>query len=198
MNRKFLGMTFVSGILICGLGTGVAFAQYSKFEYVGEKMVGSIDLVSETFEETMPESGTVYVSTYGLRDRIKFKADANVPADKIMFDVVYNPDRVYMNVNKNEVLRDPVVIEVVVDENGRELYRTDYYDEAELKYEPETVFQVGGYKYTSDMKDFFEIKDDLLNDLKRQRIATYDVIYMDSLTVRVNPANIDKLVDNDW
>ena len=41
MNRKFLGLMFLAGVLICGFGCGIAFAQFSSFDYAGETIIGT-------------------------------------------------------------------------------------------------------------------------------------------------------------
>lgn len=191
MNRKVLGIAFLGGILLCGLGAGVAFAQYSKFEYAGEKTVGGKNMVSETMEADMPGEGTVYIDAYGLYYKdIEFVTDAEVPVDKIAFDAVYNPERMEMGVSRNDLESEAETVYITVDENGNEISR---YDTTEANGDSETVFHVGRYKYTSDAADFFAIKDDLLADLKKGKIATYDAVYMDRLTVRINPANVDRI-----
>ena len=64
MNRKALGIAFISGVLLCGLGGGVAFGQYSKLEYAGERKIGEENLVTETFESQIEGDGKIYVDAY--------------------------------------------------------------------------------------------------------------------------------------
>lgn len=39
--RKVLVGIFMAGFLCCGIGAGVMFQEYSSFQYMGEKRIGS-------------------------------------------------------------------------------------------------------------------------------------------------------------
>ena len=45
--QKILAGVFFGGVLLCGIGAGVAFVEFSSFEYGGEKQIGSDVLVTE-------------------------------------------------------------------------------------------------------------------------------------------------------
>lgn len=200
MNRKALGATFLAGVLICGLGTGIAFAQYSKFEYAGERIVGTENLVSETLEADVEADGEIYLDIFDPGGTVTVEQDETVPTDKIYFDVVYNPDRAEMSVRREKVVHNTEYIIRTVDEYGNEI-SVDYGDSADygeyFDYDnyPEEgyVYRVGRYKRYDDMREFFEVKDELLADLKRGKIGSYRTIWVESVTVRVNPANIDRI-----
>ena len=48
--QKILAGVFFGGVLLCGIGAGVAFVEFSSFEYGGEKQIGSDVLVTEAFD----------------------------------------------------------------------------------------------------------------------------------------------------
>lgn len=200
MNRKALGATFLAGVLICGLGTGIAFAQYSKFEYAGERIIGSEDTVSETLESDVEAEGKIYLNIFASRNGVSVERDETVPKDKIYFDVVYNPESIDMSVEKNEVVDETKYIVRTVDENGNEIsvgYVEDEDVEEYFGYEdyPEKgyVYRVGEYRYYDEVRELFEAKDAILADLKRGKIGSYRRAYVENITVRINPENFDRV-----
>ncbi len=190
MNRKTLGIIFLSGVLVCGLGTGVAFAQYSKLEYAGERIYGEEDLISETFGADIEESGTIYLDLYVSANGTAIEEDDSVPTDKIYFDVVYNPEKVSMKVDKRPVEK---IVQAADEYETASVtwYDGEDYDSAENGY----VYRLDMYWRNSDddIKEFFEIKDSFLADLKKGKIGSYTSVVVESVTVRVNPANTDRI-----
>lgn len=49
--RKVLVGIFMAGFLCCGIGAGVMFQEYSSFQYMGEKRIGSNKIAEKTFME---------------------------------------------------------------------------------------------------------------------------------------------------
>lgn len=196
MNRKILGIAFLSGVLLCGLGSGIAFAQYSKLEYAGERRLGEENIVSETLESTIEGNGKIYLEAYTYWNRIKVEPDESVPVNKIIFDVSYNSERVSMGIEKS-VRNDErdYYTKVVVNEDGEILgtYENSEDNNPEDTSRQGEVFHIGRYKYYDDARDFFEAKDIFLSDLKKGKIGTYKVVYMENVTVRINPANYDRV-----
>ena len=90
MNRKKLGIAFGIGILLCGLGCGIAFAQYSDFEYAGERKIGEETLKTETVERDIEADSKIFIGHPDYGCDITLVADESVPIDKIDFDVTYN------------------------------------------------------------------------------------------------------------
>ena len=97
MNRKALGIAFLSGVLLCGLGCGVAFAQYSKMEYAGERIIGEENIVRETLEAELESEGKILIPSYYTTSYSRYgttlETDENIPKNKIIFDIEYNPER---------------------------------------------------------------------------------------------------------
>ena len=50
MNRKRLVIIFLLGVLVCGLGCGISFAQFSSFDYAGKKIIGSENTEEQNFD----------------------------------------------------------------------------------------------------------------------------------------------------
>lgn len=84
MNRKILGIAFILGVLLCGLGGGVSFAQYSKLEYAGERSIGEEKLVTETVEAVIEEDGKIYVDAYAPLENISLETDDSIPVQNFI------------------------------------------------------------------------------------------------------------------
>ncbi len=185
MNRKKLGIAFGIGILLCGLGCGIAFAQYSGFDYAGEKRIGDENLKTETVEKDIDSDGTIEIMYPGYRCDVSVVADENVPIDKINFDVTYNTNEIDLRISKyNDVYTT---------------YTDDYYDddgnlidgnEVEKK---EIKFVFGTHKDDRDIDTMFKIKDELLKDIKNKKIGNYYVPGFESIVIRINPSNYDRV-----
>lgn len=196
MNRKALGIAFLSGVLLCGLGCGVAFAQYSKMEYAGERIIGGENIVKETLEAELESEGKILIPSYYTTSHSRYgttlETDENIPKNKIIFDIEYNPERFAPAVERHTQYEDILYGTEVVNEYGEVIdYREEY------KTDPEKVigevYELGRPKYYDDVKDFFEVKDMVLSDIKNGKLGNYRVEYIESITVRVNPANADRV-----
>lgn len=169
MNRKKLGIAFGIGVLICGLGCGVAFAQYSGFSYAGERFIGENNIVTETIEKNIDSDSKLIIYPVVKYCEINQIADEEVPSDKIMFDVEYNSDVIDLKVDMAEHEKD------------------------EYLEEPETEFYFGDYTSSDGVKEMFVLKDELLKDLKDKKIGSYSVTGIKSITVKVNPINYERI-----
>ena len=197
MNRKALGIAFLSGVLLCGLGCGVAFAQYSKMEYAGERIIGGENIVKETLEAELESEGKILIPSYYTTSYSRYgttlETDENIPKNKIIFDIEYNPERFAPAVERHTQYEDILLYGTeIVNEYGEVIdYREEY------KTDPEKVigevYELGRPKYYDDVKDFFEVKDMVLSDIKNGKLGNYRVEYIESITVRVNPANADRV-----
>ena len=192
MNRKILGIAFILGVLLCGLGGGVSFAQYSKLQYAGERSIGEEKLVTETVEAVIEEDGKIYVDAYAPLENISLETDDSIPVNKILFDVTYNSERVSMGIKKSPYESEDISYVEVVNEYGDVIEYREY-DDNNNDSDKGEVFHVGRYGRYDDLKDFFEVKDMFLADLKNGKVGSYSVVFIQNITVRVNPANADRV-----
>ncbi len=192
MNRKILGIAFILGVLLCGLGGGVSFAQYSKLEYAGERSIGEEKLVTETVEAVIEEDGKIYVDAYAPLENISLETDDSIPVNKILFDVTYNSERVSMGIKKSPYESEDISYVEVVNEYGDVIEYREY-DDNNNDSDKGEVFHVGRYVRYDDLKDFFKVKDMFLADLKNGKVGSYSVVFIQNITVRVNPANADRV-----
>lgn len=90
--HKRLIVIFCLGVLLCGIGAGVAFTEFSTLTYGGQQILGDpdikttdIDVEFEAGEEKRKIWGT------GISD-VFFQTDNRVPKDTVRFSVTYNAD----------------------------------------------------------------------------------------------------------
>ena len=180
--RKIIVLILAIGILLCGLGTGVAISEYSSFEYLGQKNLGGDELKTDTFQETLYRgkngNGEVYIHSYGLgEEKISLETSKKVPKDQIQFVVEYNPN----NVQDIHIVQNIHI--------ARE-------DSAEYDEFPEETGYVSYYLtyYMSDHDSFgmmMSYKDEILENLKEKRFYEYDYKTIQSVRVVVHPSNKD-------
>lgn len=61
--HKIIGGMLVAGVLIAGIGSGVAFAEYSNFEYGGEKVLENSKYITKTVNYQVPAQGNAEAKT---------------------------------------------------------------------------------------------------------------------------------------
>lgn len=178
--RKVLIILFCVGILFCGIGTGIAFKEYSSFEYLGQKNIGGnkTDTVILT-EDLDKKEGNQRLSVIGVKvekGNITLETSKKIPKDKIQFVVEYNASNVKdIHVNENR------------------------YDEYGC-YENEPSWKE--YYISSVVKDNNEIdqilrhKDEVLENIKQKQFYEYNYERIRSIKVVVHPSN-KELIDLD-
>ena len=171
MNRKRLVIIFLLGVLVCGLGCGISFAQFSSFDYAGKKIIGSENTESKTLTGEISSAGYIYIDDLRRYYDAEVVGDDTVPANEIVFDITYNPDLIDPQLGHDWNINDG--------ENERAF--DSYY--------------IYGYR-GDDIQYFFEIKDEFLADIKEKKIGSYEVQDIVSVTVRLNPNNMNRL--NYW
>lgn len=175
--QKLLIGIFLGGVLLSGVGTGIALAEYSSFTYAGEKRIGEENLVTRDFDHKFdPELGKIAVRCGWWSDDASkscLEADENVPQGTIRYTITYN-DRT----------AQPYLI---------------YDDASEYSDAPEHDVQgfldVGIESLGSDFALWMECKDEVLKDLKQHRIASYHTEYITDIKIKANPATMEYLLD---
>ena len=92
--QKILGGVFLTGVLIGGIGTGIAVVEYSSLAYGGEKLIGEDSLVTKTLDFNFEPDGRILEVAEGRfweRDRTQeIEIDNTVPVGTVRFVVTYN------------------------------------------------------------------------------------------------------------
>lgn len=95
--QKILLGSFLTGVLICGVGAGTAIGEYSSLTYLGERTLGEEKLVTENFDYTFdPELGAIrlHPSWYGGRETAEVQTDDSVPENVIRYENTYLPETI--------------------------------------------------------------------------------------------------------
>lgn len=179
MNMSMImAVLFLCGILLVGIGTGVAFGEYSALEYGGEKEIGIGDRTEITLEREIAigkkAKKTILYNHYG--DDCELKEDKKVPEGIVRYEIIYDSKQVQPELQ--------------------------YRDYSEVEYnEDETIKDFEGELYivsqrtVNEMELFMEMKDKVLIDLKSGKISSYLYNPVEKIVVRVNPKTM-KYVEN--
>lgn len=186
MKRSNLTMMvlLIAGFLLTGIGAGVAFGEYSGFQYGGEKQIGTEDKIEKIVLEHeiitgKKEKKTIVTSYIGdLSEKVQIKEDKKVPEGMVQYVVEYNPKYVspsleyerYYQESKEETEEESYVYEE----------EEEYKDYEGLLY----LFNQGTFDET---ELFFQCKDEFLKDLKNKKWCTYRYAQWKKVTIKVNP-----------
>lgn len=175
MKRKFriaMIILILSGVLLGGIGTGVAFAEFSMLEYTGRNWFGNGDEneVLLKYELSGREVDQIYCSLYAVAQEVPtLTVNRLVPQDEVWFAVTYNEE----------------YAEPILSDGGS--YRTEH----EVI---EEIYLWTHRKNRDSLKDFMEIKDAVLSDLKENKISSYQYTPILRVEIQVNPVNEEKIL----
>lgn len=187
MNREESGMrklqkiligTFLGSILLGGIGTGVAFVEYSSFAYAGEKQIGQGDLVTRELDfQFEPEKGMIRI-VHGIWEQNMMEggieADESVPEGTVRYIITYNEKRA----------KPFLEFEESKEGEGKEHREQGY---LLLRFS-----SIG-----NDLQVFMESKEEFLREFKEKKISHYDVAYVTGVAIKVHPSTLPYLVTGD-
>lgn len=110
--RKYLGITFLAGLFLTGIGGGVAFVEFSSFHLGEATIIGEEYMETKVFKEKIPqETGNIYVFLGGVdQSNVEIVADPSMANDEIEIQAEYNGNAVEshlgINVETNEIYRN--------------------------------------------------------------------------------------------
>lgn len=173
MNKRFrltMLALLCGGLLLVGIGAGVAFAEYAGFSYAGQRLPETARTEEQSF--TVPlerRDSQVLISSYsrsllyGLKDAHIASSEAVEP-NTVRFDVTY---------------------ETVGPEIRCWL---DTYQEPDT---PDWLHL--DWSNSSDMAVLLACKDQLLADLRNHRLGDYVPARLNEVRITVNPADADRI-----
>ena len=173
-NKWILGILLV-GLLLCGIGGGMMFVEFSGLSYAGEYV----------FETDTPETRTMEVSL------------ADCPQGPVYVDCPYYPvyplaDRLVVDETMEEGL---IRIETTFD--PEQTVPSVYLERGEA-IDPQDGEQVrlwiGYYSGFDDLDLFFRAKDMILRDLKNNTLRSYRTVEVMDLTITVAPETAKRLI----
>lgn len=190
--QKILIGLFFGGVLLGGVGTGIALVEYSSFAYAGETKIGEENLVTRDFDYKFdPAKGKIAVKCgwweyeqYGS----SVETDEAVPEGTIRYAITYNDKTTQPYLVYDE---SPEAEEVTMEDS----------EEGQEKQQEETKELIQGHldvgirNMVNDFALWMECKDTVLRDLKQRRIASYDVAYITDIKIKVNPETMPYVLD---
>lgn len=171
--QKILLGVFATGVLLTGIGTGMAFVEYSTLAYGGQKIVGKEHLVTKTLTYKLEDSKEEILLLEGLdyhASRVtELMEDSTIPKNEIQYHVTYNEKRVRPYLWSNE---------------------SDTFEST--KEEP---MRIGlGLEYeNNEFEEFMEVKDIVLNELKQNTISSYEIVYVSDVMIKVHPETMEMI-----
>lgn len=152
---------FCIGILLGGIGTGIALLEFSSFAYEAVPAPEE-DFKKETFYYTiMPEEGErIRLRKYFGGAVSQLKEQEDIPVNSVEITVVYNSKLCGIRSEKEK------------DEESGETWIAIYINHIR-----------------SDMELFMKHKDEFLNGLKNRELRDYQEEYVRSVEYRINPAD---------
>lgn len=192
---KIAAAALVFGILLCGIGGGIVFAEYSSFKYEGTKNVlgAKEHTVSVDYKLKKTEQKTYEIRVdRGYHHTIV--EDPSVPKDTIRYEVVYTGEEDSMMPQVYEdIYREDIYLEsgYVISDTGVSV--------EECRVPGHSYLNFCVYSCEDDFSTFMKMKDVILNDIKQRKIASYESFQIESVSIVVNPnANFDYVVvEND-
>lgn len=219
--QKILLGIFLGGVLLGGIGTGVAFVEYSSITYAGEKKIGQDSMVTKELDFSFDsERGIVKVAPIWYDDgQVSYvETDETVPEDTVRYRITYNEKMVTPSLYFSEYDEDEE--EELMEENlGPGYDDTDGPDESgglerssltgdeEHESRLNVIDAVDSRKkpvryqgelhlrshYRDDFGLWMENKDEILSDLKQGRLASYRADTVTDVKVFVNPASMEHI-----
>lgn len=122
MQKILIGI-FLSGVLLGGIGTGIAVGEFSSLSYGGRKRIGEENLVTREMDFSLPMDGkTVILGYHGYRDGWKgsLVEDSSVPAGIVRFEITYNEEVIEPSLEYIEYEEEPMQPEESWEENLEE------------------------------------------------------------------------------
>lgn len=177
---KIIGGMLIIGTLVAGIGSGVAFAEYSTFEYGGETLLEGSSRFSKTLEYRVPAKNIDTAQTEEPAEAGNMASEQkqvlNISTDYYLYAVTEDS-----SIPKNTVrftvsyLTDETDVKPEVIENGSEETNGERY-----------IYLDCDYEY-NDLHDIMRAKDLILSDLKNHKISDYQVDRVEKIEISINP-----------
>lgn len=177
---KIIGGMLIIGTLVAGIGSGVAFAEYSTFEYGGETLLEGSSRFSKTLEYRVPAKNIDTAQTEEPAEAGDMASEQkqvlNISTDYYLYAVTEDS-----SIPKNTVrftvfyLTDETDVKPEVIENGSEETNGERY-----------IYLDCDYEY-NDLHDIMRAKDLILSDLKNHKISDYQVDRVEKIEISINP-----------
>ncbi len=203
--RMILAGIFLTGVLVSGVGVGIAIVEYSSFEYGGKKLLGEEYLATKDLDFAMEDDGVLVLSGsyyYSARSKEAIEEDPAVPEDVVRYRITYNTARMEPYLSYEAYARDLGRAESIADGQAPTA-ATGETDAPAASEEPEAAAYAGvlrlSFQYVGDeFSVLMENKDEILEDLKQKRVAEYEWASIEDIKILVNPKTMQRVEDRLW
>ena len=188
--QKILIGVFVAGVVLGGIGTGIALEEFSDLRYGGRTVVGEEHLVTRELDSHFPIEGKTLILGYNYNGSLKQEEllveDITVPVGTIRYEVTYN-----------EQVVKPFL---QFDEYEEEEVEEEIWEEEETESEKNEPVYAGILRlrasYIGDgFELFMENKDRILEELRQKKLSSYELAEITNLRIRVNPETMKYIED---
>lgn len=214
--RKRLIIIFIIGFLIMGIGSGIAFAEFSSFRYGGEKSLGR-EMDTVKLLQQVPE-GTEEVIIHSIgyyRNRIQIVEDSSLEKNEMIVEVTCDTHIIEPVIEETKELDEEESSdenpEYVIDEGGTgeaeenmpDEGMTEGTDETLEETEPEkapspqkAVYTLNYYYYNSydDLSEFFKMKDELMECIKTRVVYSYPYEEVEKVVIKASPELAGRII----
>lgn len=161
---------FCAGLLLGGIGAGVAFSTFSSFTYAGKQVIDGAEVRSQRLEVPLEsDAGPVRLNDYfgggslRLRDVGRIEVSEAVPAGTLLWEMTYETAGPEISV------------------------WTDFYPEENQEWVH--LSWSGG----NDLALLLACKNQVLSDIRAHRIGEYLPARLGEAVISVNPADADRV-----
>lgn len=183
--RKMINFSIAvlcTGILLSGIGTGVAIAEYMNLEYTGRHDIGAEHMKQESFDTVVipVEGKKIMVSEYYQTTKVVY--DEAVPMNTIRYKVNYNPELVSIRVRYEEERYDD-------QDYDDQLYDDQLYNNQPVRevHRYQGTIRMNTVYFGSGFDLFMKNKDSILSELKQSRIGSYEMKDIENVELCMNP-----------
>ncbi|SFP20776.1 hypothetical protein SAMN05216343_104106 [Oscillibacter sp. PC13] len=161
-----------SGLLLGGIGAGVAFSEFSSFSYAGEQLIDGAQRRTQCFTVQLESTvGSVSIQDYSgvgtvrLKDVVRLEASNDVTPGTLQWEITYQSAGPEAGV------------------------WADYSSEKDQEW---LHFSWQGHS-CSDLALLIACKDQVLSDIKAHRLGDYIPALLEEAVIYVNPADISRI-----
>lgn len=203
---KIAGIMLVAGVLAAGIGSGVAFAEYSAFEYGGEAFLEGSERFTKTLQYKVSSNKESTLENEKEEDTTEAAYEEDQSGKLVDENGQQKEDEATEAVSENELLpkkeldisipyRYTIVQDSSVPKNVVQIavsYLSDNQDvEPEIIVEnsdaaKEEIYLECNFRY-EDFRNLMRIKGPILSDLKSHKISDYQMDGVEIVEFRVNP-----------
>lgn len=202
---KIAGIMLVAGVLVMGIGSGVAFAEYSAFEYGGEAVLEGSERFTKTLQYKVDKETqivnekqmekTTEVSIEEEQTDKMVDENGQQKEKEVSEDVTENELKEKKRLNIRIYSPHTIVYDSSVSKDMVQFTISYLSDNQDVKPEiivenseetQESIYLECDFRY-NDFRDLMRVKDPILADLKNHRIRDYQLDKIEMIEVRVNP-----------